>query len=156
MIVILKNIYLYNQFFQQEYIVYLYHYIWFLNSLLINRFVLKIWFHYIHQYHVYHELHNHLFQYLIDFLCSWKQTDWFIRGVFTLLLVFYSLSIIEFTYFMYKIVNKVTFMVSDTIKVIIKINIKLINTTSLSDNQSYLSAVATHIYYNVHFLCQLV
>ena len=69
---------------------------------------------------------------------------------------FYSLSIIEFTYFMYKIVNKVTFIVADTIKAYIKKSIKLINTTSLSDNKSYLSAVATHIYYNVHFLCQLV
>ena len=50
---------------------------------------------------------------------------------------FYPLSIIEFTYFMYKIVNKVTFIVVDTIKAYIKNSIKLINTTSLSDNKSY-------------------
>ena len=50
---------------------------------------------------------------------------------------FYSLSIIEFTYFMYKIVNKVTFTVADTIKTYIRKSIKLINTTSLSDNKSY-------------------
>ena len=50
---------------------------------------------------------------------------------------FYSLSIIEFTYFMYKIVNKVTFIVADTIKAYIKKSIKPINTTSLSDNKSY-------------------
>ncbi len=60
-------------------------------------------------------------------------------------LLFYFLSIIEFTYFMYKIVNKATFIVAETIKAIIKNNIKLINTTSLSDNKSYLSAVATHL-----------
>ena len=71
-------------------------------------------------------------------------------------LLFYSLSIIEFTNCMYIIVNKATFIVAQTIKVIIKNGIKLINTTSLSDNQSYRSAVATHIYYNVHFLCQQV
>ena len=69
---------------------------------------------------------------------------------------FYSLSIIEFTYFMYKIANKVTFIVVEVIKAIIKNSIKLINTTSLSDNKSYLSAVATHIYYNVHFLRLIV
>ena len=57
---------------------------------------------------------------------------------------------------MYKIANKVTFIVVEVIKAIIKNSIKLINTTSLSDNQSYLSAVATHIYYNVHFLCLIV
>ena len=34
--------------------------------------------------------------------------------------------------------NKATFMVSDTIMVIIKNNIKLINTTSLSDSKCYL------------------
>ena len=67
-------------------------------------------------------------------------------------LLFYSLSIIAFTYFMYKIVNKATFIVAEAIKAIIKVSIKLINTTSLSDNKSYLSAVATHFYYNVHFL----
>ena len=50
---------------------------------------------------------------------------------------FYSLFTNEFTYFMYKIVNKVTFIVADTIKVYIKKGIKLINTTSLSDNKSY-------------------
>lgn len=71
-------------------------------------------------------------------------------------LLFYSLFIIEFTYCMYIIDNKATFIVAETIKVIIKNSIKLINTTSLSDNKSYLSVVATHIYYNVHFLCQLV
>ena len=38
---------------------------------------------------------------------------------------------------MYIIANKATFMVSDTITAIIKNNIKLINTTSLSDNKSY-------------------
>ena len=53
---------------------------------------------------------------------------------------------------MYKIVNKATFIVAEAIKAIIKVSIKLINTTSLSDNKSYLSAVATHFYYNVHFL----
>ena len=36
---------------------------------------------------------------------------------------------------MYKLVNKVTFMIIDTVKDIIKNNKKLINTTSLSDNQ---------------------
>ena len=71
-------------------------------------------------------------------------------------LLFYSLFTIEFTYCMYIIVNKATFIVVETIMVIIKNSIKLINTTSLSDNQGYLSAVATHIYYNVHFLCQQV
>ena len=35
---------------------------------------------------------------------------------------FYFLSIVEFTYFMYKIVNKVTFIVADTIKAYIKKN----------------------------------
>ena len=50
---------------------------------------------------------------------------------------FYSLSIIEFTYFMYKIVNKVTFIVVEAIKAINKNSIKLINPTSLSDNKSY-------------------
>ena len=50
-------------------------------------------------------------------------------------LLFYSLSIIEFTYFMYIIVNKVTFITDETIKAIIKKSIKLINTTSLSDNK---------------------
>lgn len=52
-------------------------------------------------------------------------------------LLFYSLFIIKFTYCMYVIVNKATFRVTDTIKAIIKYNIKLINTTSLSDNKSY-------------------
>ena len=51
---------------------------------------------------------------------------------------FYSLSIIEFTYCMYILVNKDTFIVEETIKAIIKKSINLINTTSLSDNQSYL------------------
>ena len=51
---------------------------------------------------------------------------------------FYSLFSAELTYFMYRIVNKVTFIVDDTIKVYNKKSIKLINTTSLSDNQSYL------------------
>ena len=50
---------------------------------------------------------------------------------------FYSLSIIEFTYCMYIIVNKATFITADTIKAYIKKSIKLINTTSLSDNKSY-------------------
>ena len=50
-------------------------------------------------------------------------------------LLFYSLFIIEFTYCMYIIVNKATFMVNDTIMAIIKNNIKLINTTSLSDSK---------------------
>ena len=70
-------------------------------------------------------------------------------------LLFYSLSIIEFTYFMYKIVNKATFIVAKAIKAQIKNSIKLINTTSLSDNKSYL-VQWQHIYYNVHFLCQLI
>ena len=39
---------------------------------------------------------------------------------------------------MYITVNKATFMVNDTIKAITKNNIKLINTTSLSDSKSYL------------------
>ena len=39
---------------------------------------------------------------------------------------------------MYIIANKATFMVIDTITVIIKNNIKLINTTSLSDSKCYL------------------
>ena len=47
----------------------------------------------------------------------------------------YSLSKILFTYCMYIIVNKATFMVNDAIKAIIKNNIKLINTTSLSDSK---------------------
>ena len=51
---------------------------------------------------------------------------------------FYSLSIILFTYCMYIIINKATFMAKDTIKVIIKSKIKLINTTSLSDSINYL------------------
>ena len=51
---------------------------------------------------------------------------------------FYSLFIIEFIYCMYIIANKATFMVSDTITAIIKNNIKLINTTSLSDSKCYL------------------
>ena len=50
-------------------------------------------------------------------------------------LLFYSLFIIEFTYCMYIIVNKATFMVNDAIKAINKNNIKLINTTSLSDSK---------------------
>ena len=53
-------------------------------------------------------------------------------------LLFYSLFIIEFTYCMYIIVNKATFIVAETIMVIIKNSIKLINTTSLSDSKSYL------------------
>ena len=39
---------------------------------------------------------------------------------------------------MYIIANKATFMVIDTITAIIKNNIKLINTTSLSDSKCYL------------------
>ena len=39
---------------------------------------------------------------------------------------------------MYKIVNKATFNVVDTNNEYIKNNIKLINTTSLSNSQSYL------------------
>ena len=38
---------------------------------------------------------------------------------------------------MYKIVNKVTFIVVDTITAYIRKSIKPINTTSLSDNVSY-------------------
>ena len=51
---------------------------------------------------------------------------------------FYSLFIIEFTYCMYIIVNKATFIVVEAIKAIIKKSINPINTTSLSDNRSYL------------------
>lgn len=50
---------------------------------------------------------------------------------------FYSLSKILLTYCMYIIVNKATFTVNDTIKAIIKNNIKLINTTSLSHSRNY-------------------
>ena len=50
---------------------------------------------------------------------------------------YYSLSIIEFTYFMYKIVNKATFIVVDTIKAYIKKSMKLINTTSLYEKEIY-------------------
>ena len=53
-------------------------------------------------------------------------------------LLFYSLFIIEFTYCMYIIVNKATFIVAETIIVIIKNSIKLINTTSLSDSKATL------------------
>ena len=53
-------------------------------------------------------------------------------------LLFYSLFIIEFIYCMYIIVNKVTFIIKENIVVIVKISINLINTTSLSDNISYL------------------
>ena len=53
-------------------------------------------------------------------------------------LLFYSLFIIEFTYCMYIIVNKATFIVAETIMVIIKNSIKLINTTSLSDSKAIL------------------
>lgn len=53
-------------------------------------------------------------------------------------LFFYSLFMIEFTYFMYKIVNKATFRVIDAKKASKKNSIKPINTTSLSDNESYL------------------
>ena len=67
-------------------------------------------------------------------------------------LLFYSLFIIEFTYCMYIIVNKATFIVDDTNKAYIKKSMKLINTTSLSDNLSHL-VQWQHIYYNVHFLC---
>ena len=49
---------------------------------------------------------------------------------------FYSLSKILLTYCMYIIVIKATFTVSDTIKAIINNNIKLINTTSLSDSNA--------------------
>ena len=38
---------------------------------------------------------------------------------------------------MYKIVNKATFIVNDTIKACIKKSTKPINTTSLSDKKSY-------------------
>ena len=51
-------------------------------------------------------------------------------------LLFYSLSKILLTYCMYIIVNKATFTVTDTIKANIKNNIKLINTTSLSDSKT--------------------
>ena len=50
--------------------------------------------------------------------------------------IFYSLFKILLTYCMYIIVNKATFMTKDTIKNSIKNNIKLINTTSLSDSQA--------------------
>lgn len=51
---------------------------------------------------------------------------------------FYPLFITELTYCMYIIANKATFMNIDAIKAIIKNNIKLINTTSLSDSKNYL------------------
>lgn len=51
-------------------------------------------------------------------------------------LLFYSVFIIEFTYCMYIIVNKATFIVAETIMVIIKNSIKLINTTSLFDSKA--------------------
>ena len=57
-------------------------------------------------------------------------------------LLFYSLFIIEFTYCMYIIVNKATFIVAETIMVIIKNSIKLINTTSLSDSKTRLIFVS--------------
>ena len=53
-------------------------------------------------------------------------------------LLFYSFSIIEFTYCMYIIVNKATFIVAETIMVIIKNSITPINTTSLSDSKAIL------------------
>ena len=53
-------------------------------------------------------------------------------------MLFYSLFIIEFTYCMYIIVNKATFITVEAIKAIIKKSINPINTNSLSDNQSYL------------------
>ena len=49
---------------------------------------------------------------------------------------FYSLFIIELTYCMYIIANKVTFTNTDAIKANIKNNIKFINTTSLSDSKT--------------------
>lgn len=71
---------------------------------------------------------------------------------------FYSLSKILLTYCMYIIVNKATFTVTDTIKAINKYNIKLINTTSLSDSKlsskvatqlliSFLSLITIHYIY---------
>ena len=53
--------------------------------------------------------------------------------------IFYSLFMIEFTYFMYKTVNKATFRVIEAKKASIKNSTKPINTTSLSDNKSYLA-----------------
>ena len=67
-------------------------------------------------------------------------------------LLFYSLSIIEFTYCMYIIVNKATFIVEETIKAIIKKSINPINTTSLSDNRSYLvqwQHISTTIFFSM-------
>ena len=66
-------------------------------------------------------------------------------------LLFYSLFIIKFTYCMYIIVNKATFIVAETIMVIIKNSIKLINTTSLSHSLSYV--VKWQHNYLSHFLC---
>ena len=53
-------------------------------------------------------------------------------------LLFYSLFIIEFTYCMYIIVNKATFIVVKIIMAIIRNSIKLINTTPLSDSKANL------------------
>lgn len=63
---------------------------------------------------------------------------------------FYSLSKILLTYCMYIIVNKATFMVNDTINAINKYNIKLINTTSLSDSKLS-SKVATQATYLIFY-----
>lgn len=68
---------------------------------------------------------------------------------------FYSLSKILLTYCMYIIVNKATFMVNDTIKVINKYNIKLINTTSLSDSKLS-SKVATQLLISFSILFSIV
>lgn len=58
---------------------------------------------------------------------------------------------------MYIIANKATFMVNDTMKAIIKNNIKLINTTSLSDSKCYLvkwkhiSTISFSIVYTIQY-----
>ena len=53
---------------------------------------------------------------------------------------------------MYKIVNKVTFIVVEAIKAINKNSIKLINTTSLSDSKTIQIEVATQIYYLISYV----
>ena len=72
---------------------------------------------------------------------------------------FYSLFKILLTYCMYIIVNKATFMVIDTIMTITRNNIKLINTTSLSDSNTilvkwqHISTISFPMAYNIsHFL----
>lgn len=87
--------------------------------------------------------------------CNGNNNTFAILAQWNVLLFFYSLFIVEFTYFMYKIVNKATFIVVDTIKAQIKKSIKLINTTSLSDNQSYLvqwQHISTTMF--ISYVCQ--